>query len=102
MDKLYLRPLRAYTVALAAGTSVTITPAAGVGMARVRVVSSVDAWVSIGPAGTAAQRGVGNSVFMPAGHVEYFACVPGDIVAAIPDNADTTPSGTLNVVDMGR
>ena len=99
MDKLYLRPLRAYTAALTSGTSATITPAAGVGMARLRVVSSVDAWVSIGQVGTVAQRGAGNSVFMPAGHVEYFACVSGDVVAALPD---TATSGVLNVADMGR
>lgn len=59
---------------------------------HIRVVSTTDCFIALGPVGTVATTA---SVFLPASTPEYFWVNPGDIVAVI----QSTASGTLNVCE---
>ena len=72
------------------GTAGTITNT--VKSSVVRVLTTTVAFVKIGVSPTATT----SDVYMPAGVVEYFRCVPGDKVSAIQSAA----GGTLYVTEM--
>lgn len=63
---------------------------------EIRVVCTSNAWINIGvnPTATAGD----NSLYMPAGLVEYFHVSPGQLVAVIQDSA----AGNLCVGFMTR
>lgn len=63
---------------------------------EIRVVCTSNAWINIGqnPTATAGD----NSVYMPAGVVEYYHVTPGQKVAVIQDTA----GGNLCVAEMTR
>lgn len=63
---------------------------------EIRVVCTSNAWINIGQDPTASAGD--NSLYMPAGLVEYFHVTPGQKVAAIRDSAD----GNLVVGFMTR
>lgn len=73
----------------AASAASTALPA---GTTCVRLVSSVDCYIEVGSAVTAATTGV----FLPAGTVEYFQTAPGEVVACI----QVTAGGSLYVSPM--
>ena len=63
-----------------------------VGTSHVRLVSTVDCFVSIGPTPTASAT---TSSFLPASSVEYFPVTQGDQVAVI----QSTTGGSLNITE---
>jgi hypothetical protein len=61
---------------------------------QIRLVCDSDCYIAIGSNPTATT----SSTWLPATSPEYFACHPGDKVAAI----QKTASGTLNLSEMNR
>lgn len=97
LQQTVLRPGRAYNVAISATSAASPNPTP-VGVAAIRVVPSVNAWVTIARSSPTASVGNG-SWFLPARGVEYFLVTVGDTVAVISDDTNT---GTLNLVEMTR
>jgi len=78
---------------LTLGAASVSAPAVSTGASALRVVSTVDAWVSLsGPAQ------VGAGFYLPTGHVEYLVALPGTVISAIPDDGTV---GTMNVSEIG-
>jgi hypothetical protein len=63
-----------------------------VGTSHVRLVSTVDCWVSFGVGAVASST---TSMFLPALSPEYFPVQQGDVVAVI----QSATAGTLNIVE---
>lgn len=70
----------------------TIVPGP-VGTSHVRLVSTVDCYISIGPSGFTVSAT--NGTFLPASTVEYFPVTQGDMVYVIQSSA----GGTLNLTE---
>ena len=99
MDHIHYRLARGQTVTIN-NTAATSTTQFFEARIKLRVVTSVDAWIMLDiPANAAATVG-GSSTFMAAGQAEYFYCRQGDVVSAIADQAGAT--GHLNVSELIR
>lgn len=79
---------------LAVGSSSVASTAFAQTTRQVRLVSTADCYIAIGPSAVATT----SSTFLPGGVVEYIQARPGDVVAAI----QSTASGTLNITETGR
>lgn len=76
------KPTTATTVAV--GGTVARSSACPAGLEIVRVYAAEDTHILIGEGDTPTpSASAGGGVFIPSGRVEYFACAPGDKVAAI-------------------
>lgn len=79
-----------------AAASAAVTNPFGANTFDVRVVSTVDCWVTVGASPTASAAA--GSYYLPAGLVEYLHVNPGQKIAAIRVSAD----GTMSVAEMTR
>jgi hypothetical protein len=86
------RPDTTQSVAVSASSAAT---SAGIGAQSyaIRLFSTTDCFVKLGPAGTTATT---SDMLFPANHVEYFRATPGQYVAAI----QLTANGTLYVTEL--
>jgi hypothetical protein len=65
----------------------------------VRLVSTINCWITFGTTAVATASAADGSIYLPAGVVEYFHVTPGQVVAVIQDAAE---AGTLSVGEMSR